>query len=65
MTGEDNVGEILCHAMCTISWSEHADIRYKYVNEYVEVSMVNILSVKFMYANSDILSKNIGEKFHI
>ena len=40
------------------------DIRYKYVNEYVEVRIVNIIFVKSTDNDSNILTKNLSAELH-
>ena len=48
----------------TMSCTEHMDIRYKYVNEYMEDRTVKIVFVKSAESDSDILTKNFGAKLH-
>ena len=40
--------------------TEYADIRYKYVNEYVEDGVIKIIFVKSGDNDSDIMTKNLG-----
>ena len=44
--------------------SKHVDIRYKYVNKYVQDRIVKIIFVKSAEKDSDILTKNLGREFH-
>ena len=44
--------------------TKHVDIRYKYVNEYVEDRVVKISFVKFADNDSDILIKNLSADLH-
>jgi len=40
--------------------TEYVDIRYKYVNEYVEDGVIKIIFVKSGDNDSDIMTKNLG-----
>ena len=40
------------------------DIRYKYVNEYVEDGVVKIVFVKSVDNDNDILTKNLSAELH-
>ena len=47
---------------CATSHTKHIDITYKYVSEYVEDRIVEIVSVKLGKNHSDILTKNLNEE---
>jgi len=42
----------------------YVDIRYKYVNEYVEDGVIKIIFVKSGDNDSDIMTKNLGEDLY-
>ena len=44
--------------------SQHVDIWYKYVNEYVEDGIVKIIFVKLADNDSNILTKNLSAELH-
>ena len=43
---------------------KHMDIRYKYVNDYVEDGIVKIVFVKSSDKDSDILIKNLSTELY-
>ena len=60
-----NVGAIfMASNITTTCHTKHVDIRYKYVNEYVEDGVVQIVFVKSADNDSDILSKNLSAEPH-
>ena len=48
----------------TTCHTKHVDIRYKYVNEYVEDRVVQIVFVKSADNDSNILTKNLSAEIH-
>ena len=55
----DNVGAIfMASNITTTCHTEHEDIRYKYVNDYVEYGVVTINFVESADNDSNILTKN-------
>ena len=48
----------------TTSQTEHVDIRYKYVHQYVEDRIIKIVFVKSACNDSDILTKNLSTEMH-
>ena len=65
MVRVDNVGAIyMSHVSTTMSHTKHMDIRYKYVNEYVEDGVVKKVFVKSADNDSDILTKMISTELH-
>ena len=44
----------------TAGCTKHVDVRFKYVNEYVEEGIVKIIFVRSNESNSDIFTKNLG-----
>ena len=48
----------------TTSCTKHIDIRYKYVNEYVEDKVVKIILVKSTDNDSSILNKSLSTELH-
>ena len=55
----DNLGAIfMASNITTTSCTKHMDIRYKYVNKYVEDVVVKMIVVKSADNDSDILTKN-------
>ena len=61
----DNVGAIfMAKNVTTTSRTKHVDVRYKYVNEFVEDGIVKILFVKSKENDADLFTKNLsGELF--
>ena len=65
MARVDNVGAIfMASNITTMSCTKLIDIRYKYVNEYVEDRVVKIILVKSAENDINILTKNLGAEFH-
>ena len=61
----DNVGAIFMASNITTSChTKHVDIRYKYVNEYVEDRVVKIVFVMSAENDSNILTKNLSAELH-
>ena len=61
----DNVGAIfMVSNVTTTSGTKHADIRYKYVNKYVEDVMMKIMLVKSEENDNDVLTKNLSGELH-
>ena len=61
----DNVGAIfMASNITTTRLTKHVDIRYKYVNEYVEDRVVKIVFVKSGDNDSNILAKNLSAEVH-
>ena len=61
----DNVGAIFMASNITTSnHTKHVDIRYKYVNEYVEDGTVKIIIFKSADNDSDVLTKNLSADLH-
>ena len=59
----DNVGIIFMDSnIFTTSHTKHVDIKYKYLNEYVEDRIVKIIFVKTTENDSNILTKNLSAK---
>ena len=57
----DNIGAIfMASNIATMSHTKHIDIRYRYVNKYVEDGSVKIVFVKAADNDSNILTKNLG-----
>ena len=57
----DNVGAIfMSKNVTTTSRTKHVDVRYKYVNEYVEDGVIKILFVKSEDNEADGMTKNLG-----
>ena len=48
----------------TTCHTKHVDIRYKYVNEYVEDRVVEIVFVKSADNDSNIFMKNVSAELH-
>ena len=48
----------------TTSRTKHVDIRYKFVNEYVEDGTVKIIFVKSKENDADIFTKNLNGELH-
>ena len=60
-----NIGAILmARNIMTRFHTKHVDIRYKYVNEYVEDGIVKIIFVKSADNDSNILSKNLSVELY-
>ena len=65
MVRVDNTGAIfMASNITTTCHTKHVDIRYKYVNEYVEDGVVMIAFVKSADNDSDILTKNLSAELH-
>ena len=65
MLREDNVGTIfMASNMTTMSCTKHVDIRYNFVNEYVEDRVIKIVFVKSAENDSNILTKNLSADLH-
>ena len=61
MVRVDNVGTIfMATNILTTSFTKHVDIRYKYVNKYVEDEIVNFIFAKSAKNDSNILTKNLS-----
>ncbi len=61
----DNVGEIfMAQNVTTTSQTKHVDIRYKFVNKYVEDGIVKITFVKAKENDADIFTKNLKWELH-
>ena len=59
MVRVDNMGDIFIASNITITcYIKHINIRYKYVNEYVEEKVVKIICVKSTDNDRNILTKN-------
>ncbi len=57
----DNIGAIfMSKNITTTSRSKHVDVRTKYINEYVEDSVLKIIFVRSKYTDSDIMTKNLS-----
>ena len=57
----DNVGSIfMSKNVTTTSRTKHVDIRYKYVNKYVEDGVIKILFVKSENNETDGMTNNLG-----
>ena len=65
MVRVDNINAtFMASNITTKCGTKHIDIRYKYVNEYVEVRIVNIIFVKSTDNDSNILTKNLSTEIH-
>ena len=63
MVRVDKVGAIfMTSSITTTSHTKQMDFRYKYVNEYVEDGVVEIMFVKSADNGSNILTKNLSAK---
>ena len=61
----ENVGAILMASnITTLSHTKHMDIRYKYVNEYVEDGVIRAIFVMSAENDSDILAKHLRGELH-
>jgi hypothetical protein len=57
----DNIGaKFMAENVTTTSRTKHVDIRYKFVNEYVEDGIIKIIFVRSQNNTSDIMTKNLG-----
>ena len=57
----DNIGAIfMSKNITTAGRTKHVDVRFKYVNEYVEEGIVKIIFVRSNENDSDIFTKNLG-----
>ena len=65
MVRADNIGAIfMTYNVTTTCHTNHVDIRYRYVNEYVEDGVVKIIFVKSADNDSNILIKKISAELH-
>ena len=65
MARVDNIGAIfMASNITTTCHTKHVDIRNKYIDEYIEDGVVNIIHVKFADNDSDILTKNSSSELH-
>ena len=48
----------------TICCTRHVDIRYNYMNEYIEDEVVKIIFIKSAGNDSDILTKSLSAELH-
>ena len=65
MVRVDNVGAIfMASNITTTCHTMHIDIRYKYINYYIEDVVVKIVFVKSAGNDTDILTKNIRAEHH-
>jgi len=61
VVGVDNIGaKFMAENVTTTSCTKHVDIRYKFVNEYVEDGIIKIIFVCSQNNTSDIMTKNLG-----
>ena len=61
----DNVRAIfMAQNITTSSCTKHVDVRYKYVNEFVEDGVVKIVFVKSKENNADLFTKNLSGELH-
>ena len=61
----DDIGAIfMVSNITTMSCTKHMNIRYKYVNEYVEGRVVKTVFVKSADNDSIILAKNLSAELH-
>ena len=66
MVRVDNIGAIfMASNITTFCHTKDVDIRYKYVNEYVEDRVVKIVFVKSDDNDSNILTKNLNAELHV
>ena len=57
----DNVEEtFVASNVITVIQTKHVEIIYKYVNEYVEDGIMNIVLMKSVENESDILTENLS-----
>ena len=61
MVGVDNMGAIFMASNITnMSCTKHVDIRYKYLNEYVQDGIVKIAFSESVDNDSNIFTKNVS-----
>ncbi len=61
----DNIGAIfMSKNVTTTTRTKHVDVRYKYVNEYVEDGIVKVIFVKSEENEADVFTKNLGTELH-
>ena len=61
----DNIGAIfMASNISTTYHTKHVDIRYKYVNEYVEDGVVQMTFVRSSENDSSMFTKNLIAEFH-
>ena len=61
----DNVGaRFMSKNITTTGPTKHVDVRFKYVNEYVEEVIVKIMFVRLSKNDSDICTKNLGTNLY-
>ncbi len=61
----DNIGAIFkAQNVTTTSQTRHVDIRYKFINKYVEDGIVKIIFVKSKENDADIFIKNLNGDLH-
>ena len=61
----DDIGAIfMASNITTTCCAKHVDIRYKYVNEFVEDEVVKIVFMKSADDNGDILTKTLSSDLH-
>ena len=65
MVRVDNVGTIfMASNITTTACTKQIDIRYKYVNEYMEDRLVQIIFGKSTENGSNMLTTNLSAEFH-
>ena len=65
MVRVDNVGAtFMASNISTTCYTKHMDIRYKYVNQYVEDGIVKIIFAKSADYDRDILTNNLSAGLH-
>ena len=65
MVRVDCIGAIfIASNITTMSCTKHVDIRYMYVNKYVEDGIVKVVFVKSADNDSVILTKNVSAELH-
>ena len=65
MVRVDNIEAIfLASNITTISCTKHIDARYKYVHEYMEDGVLNIIFVKSAENDSNVLTKMLSAELH-
>ena len=61
----DNIGAIfMANNVTTSNRTKHVDVRYRYVNEFVEDGFVKIVFVRSEENDSDGFTKNLGGELH-
>ncbi len=61
----DNIGAIfMAQNVTTTSRTKHVDIRYKFINEYVEDGIAKVIFVKSKENDADIFIKNLNGDQH-